>query len=364
MSGDGREKVPSEKQRFIVAGAFAALVGGIFAWAVTTAWHPVRPRLVCVMPLANGQTAAWFGYVNERDADVTLPIGEDNSMSPGEPGRGQPVRFAAKVAIGTKDKAFAVAFAGRELKWILDGREAVATPDSPRCAMPPPIKVNEDIAWMKPEPAKPPDPPKPPEPEKPPEKKPEPEKPPPPEKEAPKPKLGTTAPRVRSPRPVPPKTVTAPEPVPLAVADLTNLATGIVVQGGEETSLGDPEVEATKTNTKPQPTGDPDGDPQGVVDATGPARVVRTPPKVKVRPRGEWPADAPPRAGAVLVKLSLRVGEDGKVKEVRVVKGAGAAFDREAKKVGLQAEFSPATENGVAVSQWVPWVVEFSPEDD
>ncbi|MCC6624222.1 MAG: TonB family protein [Deltaproteobacteria bacterium] len=353
---------PSARTRFAIAGGFALVVGGLFAWAVHTSWHPVRPRLVCVQPLANGQTAAHFGYANELDVAVSLPIGDDNMFTPGEPGRGQPETFGPRVAVGSFKGAFAVAFTGRELRWRLDGREAVATPDSPRCPTPEPIPIRENVAWVKPKPLEPPPPPEPPpEPPKPPEPEVKPEPPPDKPPEPVKPKLGTTAPR---PKPVKPLEATPrpPEPVPLAVADLTNLSSGIVVQAGEETTLGDAAVTATKENTTPQPAGDPQGDPDGQGTAP-PAKVVRTPPKVKVRPRGEWPADAPPRAGAVLVKLSLFVDEDGKVSQVKVVKGAGAAFDREAKRVGLQAVFAPATEDGRPISQWVPWVVEFTPEE-
>jgi len=353
MTSGAAPPIPTTRTRFAIAGAFAAVTGGLLAWAVTTAWHPVRPRLVCVQPLANGQTAAYFGYGNELDHAVTLPIGDDNMFTSGEAGRGQPEVFAPRVAVGSFERAFAVAFSGRELRWRLDGREAIATPDSPRCPTPEPIPMRDDVAWVKPKALEPPPPEPPPEP-------PPPEPPPPEKKPEPvRPKLGTTAPKPKVPHFIDAK---PPEPVPLAVADLTGLSSGIVVQGGEETTLGDAAVAVTKTNTQPQPTGVPDGSPDGQGTAP-PAKVVRVPPKVKVRPRGEWPADAPPRAGAVLVKLSLLVDEEGKVSQVKVVKGAGAAFDREARRVGLQAVFAPATEDGKPVAQWVPWIVEFTPDE-
>ena len=63
------------------------------------------------------------------------------------------------------------------------------------------------------------------------------------------------------------------------------------------------------------------------------------------------------------VRLSLRVGVDGKVRDVRVIKAAGEAFDRAARAIGLKVVFSPATEDGVPVEVWVPWTVEFAPVD-
>ncbi|MFO0744706.1 MAG: TonB family protein [Myxococcota bacterium] len=337
-----------------MAGAFALVMGGLLVWAVVAAWHPLRGRLVCIMPLGNGQTAAYFGYTNELDEPVSKPVGEDNYFAPGPADRRQPTAFPAHVAVGSRDAAFAVAFSGDELRWVLDGRAVIASRESAQCPMPKPIEQPKDVTWVKPKP--PPEvakvePPKP----EPPKEEPKPEPP----KEEPKPPAAQP-PRVKPKNP-PPATPPKPqEPVPLALDGLTNLGSGVVVQGGETTTLGNPEVVATKENTQPQEqvVGEPGGVPGGVPDR----KVVRVPPKVKVRPRGEWPADAPPRAGAVLVKLSLLVGTDGKVEQVKLIKGAGAAFDREAKAVGLRAEFSPATEDGKPVAQWVPWVVEFTPD--
>lgn len=355
--------IPSQRTRFTVAGVGAAVIGGLLLWAVLASWHPLRPRLVCVMPLGNGQTAAFFGYTNHLEEPLSRPIGEGNYFEPGPPDRRQPTAFPGKITVSSRDQGFAVAFAGERLTWVLDGREATATPDSPQCPMPK-AAPQKDLAWVKPKPPEPPkvEPPKPPEPpkveDKPPEPKPEkPPEPPPP---------AARPPRVKTDRPPPPQPKridNPPEPVPLALDGLTNLGSGVVLQAGTTTTLGSPEVEATPENTVERADdGTEPGPLRQTAPPTQPKKVVKTPPKVKVRPRGEWPADAPPRAGAVLVKLSLRVGVDGKVLDVKVVKGAGAAFDREAKAVGRQAVFDPATEDGKPVEQWVPWVVEFTPD--
>lgn len=343
----------SASTRYGVAAGAALVLGGFLVVSVIGAWHPLRPQLVCVEPLGNGQTAAYFGYSNELDEPINLPIGEDNQFSPGDPDRKQPVAFPAKVQAGSKREAFAVAFAGASLKWELGGREVVAYRDSLQCPLPPKPAQRDDVAWVKPKPVEPP----PPEPPKPEEPKPEPPKPEEPPPEPPKP--AAVQPRVK-PKNTPPPVQKPPEPVALQLEGLTNLGSGVVMNTGDTTSLGDPARVPTKENTQPQAKPD-------VVEVggtgTGTVEVKRVAPKVKLRPKGEWPADAPPRAGAVLVKLSLLVGTDGNVKQVRVVKSAGAIFDREAKRVGLQAVFEPAKVGDEAVEQWVPWVVEFTPDE-
>jgi len=344
----------SARTRYLVAGGTAVVFAVLVTWSVVTAWHPLAPRLVCVEPLGNGQTAAYFGYTNALEEAQSEPVGDDNYFSPGELDRHQPVAFASKAAIASKKDAFAVAFSGDSLTWSLRGRAVKATPRSTRCPLPP---QKENVAWVKPKPPEPPPVVKPPEPPKPEPEPPKPEEP----KEAPKPepKLAAQAPRPK-PKEVLKEQPKPPEPVPLAIEGLTNLQGGMAMQSGETTTLGSAEVEANKDNTKPQAAGTTHGTPAGTGQTDG-GQVKRTAPKVKVRPKGEWPADAPPRAGAVLVKLSLLVGTNGKVKEVRVVKSAGAVFDREAKRVGALAVFEPATVGDEPVEQWVPWVVEFTP---
>ncbi len=136
------------------------------------------------------------------------------------------------------------------------------------------------------------------------------------------------------------------------------------IQKGAYDTLGDAAVEVTEETNRPSEIGVVGGTPDGIGRVVAPpAPPKRTVARVKSRPKGTWPSDAPPRAGAVLVRLSLLVGVDGAVKQVKVVRGAGPAFDREARAVGMRAVFSPATVDDKPVESWVPWDVEFTPDD-
>lgn len=347
--------------RFAIALGSGALVLGALGVAVALTYHPVRPRVLCAMPIGTGQMAVYFGYSNESDEPVEVPLGSDNVVLPaGQP----PTRFAPGSSGRYPNAAFVVtADKGQEIAWTLGPRTVRFTDETLRCPIPRSQEEPEDVAFVPPKPAPIEVPPPPPEP---PKVEPEPPKPPepPPEEVKPPPKLVERAPRPKQDKPPPPpKPVEVKEPVALALTGLTNLDGGIAIQKGEYDSFGDAAVKATPETTRPREevVG---GTIDGVVGGTGPATPPkRTPARVKVRPKGEWPADAPPRAGAVLVRLSLLVGVDGKVKQVKVVKSAGAAFDREARAVGLRAVFDPATVDAQPVESWVPWDVEFTPDD-
>jgi len=331
--------------RFAIALASGVLVLAALGVAVAFTYHPVRPRILCAMPLGNGQMAVYFGYSNETDAPVDEPLGSANVVLPaGAP----PTRFAPGSSGRYPNAAFVVtADKGQEVAWTLGPRTVRFTDETLRCPIPRSQEEPEDVAFVPPKPAvievPPPEPPK-------------------PEDLKPPPKLVERAPRPKQDRPPPPKPVEVKEPVALALTGLTNLEGGIAIQKGDYDSFGDAAVEAKPETTAPREA--VVGVEGGVVGGTGPVTPPkRTPARVKVRPKGEWPADAPPRAGAVLVRLSLLVGADGKVKQVKVVKSAGAAFDREARAVGLRALFDPATVDDKPVESWVPWDVEFTPDD-
>ncbi len=330
--------------------------------AVAMSYHPVRPRVLCAMPLGTGTMAVFFGYSNDAEEAVVEPLGPRNSVTPvGEP----PTRFEPGSSGAYPKAAFVVnAPAGSEVAWTVGPRTARLDETTLRCVVPANKPPPEDVAWIMPIPPKPEviepvvEPPKP---EPPPEA--EPPKPEP-EPAKPAPKLGDTAPKPR-PDKAPPKAETPPQPVALTLTGLTNLPGGIAIQGGNYDNFGDPSREVTPENDRPPaPTGDPTGrtDGTGTEPAVAPPKRVAA--KVKSRPKGEWPADAPPRAGNVIVRLSLLVGEDGKVKQVKVVRGAGGAFDREAQAVGMRAVFTAATVDGKPVESWVPWDVEFTPDGD
>ena len=231
----------------------------------------------------------------------------------------------------------------------------------------PPVRaVSETIVLKKPEPPKP----EPPKPEPP---KPEPPKPEPPKKEVPKEepkakkvqkkkkkkkrKKGQPKRRKKSTKPAKPD-----EPKPLVLdKDYVSANSAITVQTGDEDSFGDSAVKATPENTRPDTD---DGKDDGVEVGGETTRAVRyTPARIKKRfGTGAWPDDAPRLARVVTVKLSLYVGKDGRVDKVKIIKGAGGAFDRAAKRVGRKQLFFPRKKNGSAVGSWVPWTVEFRPD--
>jgi len=78
--------------------------------------------------------------------------------------------------------------------------------------------------------------------------------------------------------------------------------------------------------------------------------------------KGRFPDDAPSIGRTIEVKLSLYVGADGRVKKVKVVRGAGAVFDRAARKQAKRITFEPGTIGGKPKAMWVPWTFAFSPE--
>jgi len=337
--------------RFGVASGAGAVVMAVLGVAVAMSYHPVRPRLLCAMPLGTGDTAVYFGYTNESAETVFEPAGPSNFATPFAE---TTTTFLPGSSGSYPEVAFVVrAKPGEAVSWHLGPRTVRLDETTPRCPIPEEPKLNDqEVVLPKPEPppiAKvepPPEPP--PEPPKPAEETP----PPPPDR-----------PQVKRDTPPRPARKEADEPIPLQLTELTNLEGGMNILSGEVDVLGDP------GNDKPidKAPAEVDGVVGGVVGNTGDIAPVAPPKrvaaKVKVRPKGEWPTDAPPRAGSVLVRLSLLVGVDGNVKQVKVIRGAGPAFDREAKAVGMRAVFSPATLDGEPVESWVPWDVEFTPDE-
>lgn len=350
--------------RFGIALGTGIVLMAALGVAVALSYHPVRPRILCAMPLGTGGYAVYFGYTNESDELVVEPRGASNRVLPG----GEPTTSFAPGSSGSyPNAAFVVsARAGEEVAWTLGPRTVRLSEETLRCPIPTLSEPPEDVAWVAPKPAviepTPPPEPEPPAPETPPEPKVE----PPPEPVATKPP--PKPPERKAPRPKPKKEITAiatvEAPVALALTGLTNMGSGMAIQKGEVDSLGDASVKADERTNRVIDAGAlggvEGGVPGGTLDVKPPKR---TPARVKTRPKGEWPVDAPPRAGSVLVRLSLLVGTDGKVKQVKVIRGAGAAFDREARAVGLRALFSPATVDDEPVESWVPWDVEFTPDD-
>jgi protein TonB len=351
--------------RFGIAFVVALVMGGSFALAVESAWFPVRPRALCVMPLGTGDHLVHFGYINETANPIEVALGSRNALEDGARSESMPTTFLPG-SVGTAEQpAFVAMFSGPRTSWTLGPRTIdVDIETVPRCPVVNVPVAPPDLAMLMPQkpPEPPPEPPKPPEPEP----EPPPEAPKPPEKppeavEPPKPRERTQRPKPKDDKPADPAQTAKPdEPIALQIQGLTNLSSGIAINSGDRDSLGSAAVRPTEENTRP-PAEPREGTKDGT-DADVPKRApVRREARVLSSPKGVWPEDAPPRAGAVQVRLSLRVGTDGLVKEVRIVKKAGDAFDRAARAVGLKVTFSPATVDGEPVEVWVPWTVEFAP---
>ena len=131
--------------------------------------------------------------------------------------------------------------------------------------------------------------------------------------------------------------------------------------------FGDPSVAATRSNTRPQPSGDGKGteDGTGTAPTSKPAgpKKIRQPRVRKKPPKPPYPDDAPNMGRSVTVRLLLKVNEEGKVISARATTKAHPAFIRVAKRYGKRIKFYPATEDGKPRSWDLMWEVEFQPED-
>ena len=88
---------------------------------------PVKPVLQCVMPLGGNSFRARFGYENSNPISVSIPIGGDNRLTPGQQDQGQPTTFAP----GIHPFAFDVVRSGGSVSWILNGMTVTASASSP-----------------------------------------------------------------------------------------------------------------------------------------------------------------------------------------------------------------------------------------
>lgn len=356
-------------KRLLVSFVFALIVHAGVALAVWDAYHAVKPGVECVQPLGDGTFVAYFGYLNREELTLTIEHGERNQLSDNAMQQEQPTEFKPGRTDGYPDTAFRVQFAGSSVTWTLEGQEATATPYVDRLCEPVQQKKLDlqKLELKKPEPKPEPKPEKKAPPKKKEEPKLEPKKDPGP-KPKPKPRRGQPK-RKKKPKAkkkAPPKKA---EPAPLVLKNVMLEGPGVNVQAGEEDIFGDPTLEANENNTRiDEPDDTPDEGPKGeggpvVVEPEKkkPPKIVF--PKIKAAVSGKYPSDAPRLGRVVKVRLSLRVGPDGKVKKVKVVKGAGGAFDREARRVAFKLVFHPGKRDGKRTSMSVPWTVEFHPED-
>lgn len=144
--------------RFAVAIAVGVTLVGALAWAASAAYHPLRPRILCQLPLGTGETAVYFGYTNDTEHDVVLANGEDNRVSSWARVTALPTVFARGNSGRFPDAAFVATFAPADvpendtLSWHLGTRIARVTIDTPRCPIAPLSTPPDDIVWVKPRP--------------------------------------------------------------------------------------------------------------------------------------------------------------------------------------------------------------------
>uniref|UniRef100_A0A832G1G7 IPT/TIG domain-containing protein n=1 Tax=Ignavibacterium album TaxID=591197 RepID=A0A832G1G7_9BACT len=96
---------------------------------VSTLPQPVRPVLECVKNNGDGTYTAFFGYKNDNNVSVYIPVGNKNKFTPTPQDRGQPRVFEP----GRHYKVFTVNFNGSNLVWTLNGRTSTASSNSEPC---------------------------------------------------------------------------------------------------------------------------------------------------------------------------------------------------------------------------------------
>jgi TonB family protein len=192
--------------------------------------------------------------------------------------------------------------------------------------------------------------------------------------ETPKPQVAKTpAPKSRIPQAKnenkpPPEAPAKNEPAPLQLSKTYGAdGPGVVVNAGEQESLGDSAVDPTESNTRRRDDGPARaGSPEGA-DAPGPGpakperRVDIVHAVPKARCKVEWPEGADPGNRIVEVLLSLEILTDGHVGKTRLLKAAGEPFDSAAVAAVLKCAFQPGLRDGKAFVDRVPFAIEFKP---
>jgi len=187
--------------------------------------------------------------------------------------------------------------------------------------------------------------------------------------EAPQPKPAAAPRRTAQPKGAQPAPKSAPsnEPAPLVLSKTYGDAAGegVAVQTGKDDVLGDPGVQANADNVRRRPPADP-APPLKDTGDTGEA----APSKVEIvqaRPKGscdryiQWPEGAEMGGRIVEVTLQLEIGEDGAVRKVRILRGAGEPFDGQASKDIRLCPFAAGSRDGKPMTSKIAFVVEFRP---
>jgi uncharacterized repeat protein (TIGR01451 family) len=117
---DGKNALSGDEGYRVEATAERCAEGDNFQYRATAAppvENPLGVYVKCVDNYDDGTFSATFGYYNPNAVSVEVPIGTDNSVSPGGPGRGQPETFSA----GTVPSAFTVTGVpeATAVKWLV-----------------------------------------------------------------------------------------------------------------------------------------------------------------------------------------------------------------------------------------------------
>jgi hypothetical protein len=116
-----------------VCSSLAALAALVAPRVAAASSLPLVPNLSCVAENPQTQTlTAYFGYTNSGPSMLSIGVGEDNTVMPGDAFEGQPDVFDA----GNYSRVFAVTFDPQlvpGVSWVLNGVAVTASSASPAC---------------------------------------------------------------------------------------------------------------------------------------------------------------------------------------------------------------------------------------
>lgn len=104
----------------------------------------LTPRLDCISSSPAGYFVAHFGWGNDGDEEVSVPIGPANGFDPQPVDRGQPTTFEPGRTPAWPQSPLSIPFDGNPLTWTLDGGTATAT----RASVPCYVDVEIDVSWV------------------------------------------------------------------------------------------------------------------------------------------------------------------------------------------------------------------------
>jgi len=340
--------------RWLVAGLITLIIHTGVGVAVVSTYNPVKPILECVEPMPDGSFVAHFGYWNRSEETLQWDVGATNKFLGAQENRGQTTIFASGRSRPFPKAAFKVVSAGEELRWELDGQLATASVSSRSCStkveapeLPEPQlqKIEPVVEEAKPEP---------------PQEQPKPQEEATPREEAQKETKNEPPPRPRPKSRKPRKQrkrAKKVEPAPLIVSSAGDFG-DVGVRTGEEDSFGSAAVKTdAPKNEEPVASGG-DAESEGT---SAPAPRKRLLPRILKKVAGKYPPQESGLGRYVKVKLSLRVGPKGRVQKVRILRGGGSVFDKEALRVAKLLKFRPGTIDGIPEAMWIPWEIEFWP---